>query len=68
MNLDEFDFDRGLTRLSLTLAPIEMAAPAPWRCQEHQISGRARQCLCPLGYGVHYSDMTQFIYMKLDSI
>ena len=41
MNFGEFDSDEGLTRPSLTLAPMGMAAAAPWRCQEQQIFGRA---------------------------
>ena len=31
--------DRGMTRRTLTLAPMGMVAP--WRCQEWQIFGRA---------------------------
>ena len=42
--------DGGITRPTLTLAPMGMVAP--WRCQEPQISVRARQCLHPLGDGV----------------
>jgi len=40
----------GINRPTLTLAP--MGIVAPWRCQEPQISVRARQCLHPLGDGV----------------
>ena len=42
--------DGGITRPTLTLAPMGMVAP--WRCQELQISVRARQCLHLLGDGV----------------
>ena len=40
MNLGEFDCS-SLTRRSLTLAPMGMAAAASWRCQEPQSFGRA---------------------------
>lgn len=49
---DEMITDGGQQRLTLTLAPMGMAASAPWRCQERQIFGRADQCLHPLGDGI----------------
>ena len=43
-------YDGGITRPTLTLAPMGMVAP--WRCQEPQTSGRVAQCFQPLGDGV----------------
>jgi len=51
--------DEGMKISTLTLAPMGMVAPR--RCQERQISGRARQCLHPLGDGIIIStDKTNF--------
>ena len=47
MNFGEFDYDKGLTGPSLTLAPMGMAAAASWRCQEQQIFGKADSASIP---------------------
>jgi hypothetical protein len=52
-----------------------MGMVAPWRCQEPQISVRARQCLHPLGDGViiptqnleNLTEKTNIALTKLDS-
>ena len=49
---DEMITDGGLQGPTLTLAPMGMVAP--WRCQEHQISGGVRQCLSSIGRWNHY--------------